>query len=187
MKAQKVKGLDPNGPLGQNLRRIVEVRLAELYSFVPAVLDPGEVKALHDMRIAAKRLRYILEMSEPVFGEVAASGAKEARRLQDLLGEIHDCDESIPMVERHVARLRAEDAAVVREYVEDGAKDLDPALVREAPNRAHYRGLEVLATYFEARRALLYERFLRRWERLERKDFRADIRNGIRERSATPA
>jgi CHAD domain-containing protein len=33
--------------------------------------DPREVEALHDMRIAAKRLRYILEITEPCFGEYA--------------------------------------------------------------------------------------------------------------------
>ena len=58
MKARKVKGLDPDGPLDANLRRIVAVRVAELHSFGKAVLDPSDVEALHDMRIAAKRVRY---------------------------------------------------------------------------------------------------------------------------------
>lgn len=100
MKARKVKGLDPAGPLEDNLRLIVAVRLGELEAFVPQALDPGEQTAQHDMRIAAKRLRYVLELGKPIFGEPAAEGARTARRLQDLLGEIHDCDELLP-------RLRA--------------------------------------------------------------------------------
>ena len=53
MKARKVKGLDPDGTLADNLQRIVAARLDELASFVPKALDPAEVKTLHDMRIAA--------------------------------------------------------------------------------------------------------------------------------------
>src|SRR5438094_616055 len=98
MKARKVTGLDPEGPLEKNLRRIVSVRLQELRSFGPEVGDPNAVKALHDMRIAAKRLRYVLEMGEPVLGAPARRGAKEMRRIQDLLGELHDCDEGVPRV-----------------------------------------------------------------------------------------
>jgi CHAD domain-containing protein len=166
VKARKVKGLDPDGPLDENVRRIIDVRTAEVRSFSPAVLEPHNVSALHDMRIAAKRLRYILELIAPVLGEEAAQRAKLAKKLQDLLGEIHDCDESIPRVERHIARLRSEDAATLREAAGPRASDLDPATAREAPNRRHYRGLEALVAYQRARRDVLYARFLREWESL---------------------
>ena len=124
VKARKVKRLDPGGPLAENVRRIIDVRAREVrMSFSPAVLDPREVEALHDMRIAAKRLRYVLELIAPVFGEPAARGAKRAKKLQDVLGEIHDCDETVPRVERHIERLRLEDAAALREGAEPGASD----------------------------------------------------------------
>jgi CHAD domain-containing protein len=165
MKARKVKGLDPDGPLQDNMRRIIDTRAAELRSFSPAVLDPRNVDALHDMRIAAKRLRYVLELSTPVFGEPAAEGAKRAKKLQDLLGEIHDCDVTIPRVERHIERLRLEDAATLREAAGASAADLDPKAARAAPNRLLYRGLESLAVYLLARRDVLYDRFVREWER----------------------
>ena len=165
MKARKVKGLDPDGPLADNARRIIDVRADELRSFSPAVLDPRNVEDLHDMRIAAKRLRYVLELTTPVFGEPAAEGAKRAKKLQDLLGEIHDCDESIPRVERHIERLRLDDAATVRGAAGAGAADLKPAAAREAPNRLLYRGLESLVVYLRARRDVLYDRFVREWER----------------------
>jgi hypothetical protein len=164
MKARKVKGLDPDGPLAENARRIIDVRSREVRSFSPAVLDPANVEALHDMRIAAKRLRYVLELTAPVFGEPAEQAAKRAKRLQDLLGEIHDCDETVPRVERHIARLRLEDAATLREGAGNDAPDLDPEAAREAPNRLRYRGLEALVAYLRARREVLYARFLREWE-----------------------
>jgi hypothetical protein len=165
MKARKVKGLDPSGPLRENARRIVDVRAGELRSFSPAVLDPRNVEALHDMRIAAKRLRYVLELTAPVFGDEAGRAAKRAKKLQDLLGEIHDCDVTIPRVERHIAWLRLEDAATLREAAGARASDLDPKAGRDAPHRLHYRGLETLVAYLRARRDVLYARFIREWER----------------------
>ena len=168
MKARKVKGLDPDGPLAENAAKIVATRLDELRSFAPAVRDPAAVDELHDMRIAAKRLRYVLEMTAPAFGPPARAGAKAAKKIQDALGEIHDCDEFVPRVEAHVAKLRAEDAEALRNAAGARAKDLDPALAREAPNRRLYRGLEALEVYRRARRVVLYEHFLREWQRLER-------------------
>jgi CHAD domain len=165
MKARKIKGLEPDGPLRDNVSKIVDVRADELRSFSPAVLDPRNVEALHDMRIAAKRLRYVLELTTPVFGEPAAHGAKRAKKLQDLLGEIHDCDVTIPRVERHIARLRLDDAATLRQAAGTRAPDLDPKAARDAPNRLLYRGLESLVVYLRARRDVLYARFVDDWER----------------------
>jgi CHAD domain-containing protein len=164
VKARKVKGLDPDGPLRDNAQKIIDVRAEELRSFSPAVLDPRDVEALHDMRIAAKRLRYVLELTTPVFGDAAIQGAKRAKKLQDLLGEIHDCDESIPRVQRHIDRLRLEDAAALQEAAGPRASDLDPGSAREAPNRLLYRGLESLVVYLRARRDVLYARFVREWD-----------------------
>ena len=175
MKARRVKKLDPDGPLEENVRLIVRVRFDELVSFVPRVLDPAEVEALHDMRIAAKRLRYILELFAPRLGPGAAKAGKVTKKLQDLLGEIHDCDVNMPLVAGHVERLRVDDAAAVRESAGTRASDLDPAVARAAPHRLHYRGLESLHTYLSARRQVLYARFLRDWERLETGTFREDL------------
>ena len=178
MRARKVKGLKPGMPLDEALRRIAATRLAELYSFADAVRDPDAVEELHDMRIAAKRLRYVLEMSEPVLGAPAKVAAKRAKKLQDLLGDIHDCDEFVPRVEAHIARLRSEDAAALRGRAGRG-KDLDPAVAREAPNRRLYRGLEALAAYLRARREVLYARFLREWDELERDALSARLLDGL--------
>ena len=81
MKARRVKGLEPEAPLADNAERIVRVRLDELTSFVPKALDPGEVVALHDMRIAAKRLRYILEITHRCFGPAAEPAVKVVKEL----------------------------------------------------------------------------------------------------------
>ena len=118
MKARKVKGLDPAGPLGDNAERIVRVRLRELYSFMPRAADAAEVTALHDMRIAAKRLRYILEITHPCFGPAAEAAVKVAKQLQEVLGEVHDCDVQLPEVRAFLDELVVADAAALL----DGAK-----------------------------------------------------------------
>lgn len=179
MKAQRVRGLSDEMPFADAVARIVRVRVAELYSFSPAVLDPAEVDALHDMRIAAKRLRYILEMAEPILGEVARRGASRARALQDVLGEIHDCDELLPRVRAHGRRLRAEDLAALSASAAPGAPDLDPAAVARAPNRGRHRGIVSLATYLRARREVLYRRFVEDWAELESGGFREDLLQGL--------
>ena len=179
MKARKVKGLDPDGPLVDNMRRVIAVRVDELYGFVPDALDPDHVEKLHDMRIAAKRLRYLLELSEPLFGVPAKKAARVIKGLQDVLGEIHDCDELLPLADRHVAALRAEDADAVVHAAPAGADDLDPALVRDAPHRSRYRGLELLMVHARARRDLLHARFVGEWRALEKRGFRAELESAL--------
>jgi CHAD domain-containing protein len=105
MRAQRIDGLEADMPLATAARLIVAVRAAELYAFVPEALDERSVAALHDMRIAAKRLRYLLELVGFCFGEVGGEAQGRARELQEVLGEIHDCD---VMLER-IAAIRDRD------------------------------------------------------------------------------
>jgi hypothetical protein len=168
VKARRVKRLDPSAPLAENAARIARARLDELRSFSPRALDPAEVKAQHDMRIAAKRLRYVLETTGFCLGKPAETARRSARDLQDVLGGLHDCDVMLPRVERHMADLRAQDAEAVRERAAD-APDLDPRLVARAPHRTAYRGLDVLMIYIRARRELLFDRFRELWMKHEQR------------------
>ena len=171
MKARKVKGLDPAGALGDNAERIVRVRLGELCSFVPRAGDPAEVEALHDMRIAAKRLRYILEITHPCFGPGAAAAIKPIKQLQDVLGEIHDCDVQLPEVRAFLDELVVEDAAALV----DGAE--------RAPHRDSYAGLAALTAELLARRERCFARFLELWRDLEDDGFRPRLEDAVAARS----
>lgn len=165
MKARQVRKLDPERSLGENAARIVQVRLDEMLALAPRALD-GKTKAQHDMRIAAKRLRYVLELTGFVFGKSADTARRRARDLQDILGEIHDCEVMLPRVREHSKRLQQRDAAAVRAKAGQ-APDLDPRLAARAPHRTAYRGLDVLAVYLGARRELLEDRFTAFWRRQE--------------------
>jgi hypothetical protein len=167
VKARRVKKLDPREPLADNAARIVCVRLDEMRSFAPKALKPKGIKQQHDMRIAAKRLRYVLEATEFCFGRSAEVARRRARDLQEILGELHDCDVMLPRVESHLTQLRDADADAVRKRAGD-ADDLDPALAARAPHRTSYRGLEILMVYLQARRGLLFDRFKTFWVEQER-------------------
>jgi len=166
VKARAVKKLDPAEPLGANAARILKVRLDEMLDFAPKALERDRVTEQHDMRIAAKRLRYVLEVTGFCFGQPADTARRRARDLQDILGEMHDCDVMLPRVRQHLEELQSLDAQAVRERA-GTTPDLDPRLAAQAPHRTAYRGLDVLAVYLRARRELLFDRFVAFWERQE--------------------
>jgi CHAD domain-containing protein len=171
VKARKVRGLDPARPLGENAERIVRARLDELCGFMPQAEDPAEAAALHDMRIAAKRLRYILEITHPCFGPYAEAAIKPVKELQEVLGDVHDCDEQLPEVRAFLDDLVTADAA---------------ALVGGAaapPHRAAYEGLVALTADLLARRERRFADFLELWRDLERKGFRPRLEYAVAERS----
>jgi CHAD domain-containing protein len=121
VKARKVKGLEPRGPLRPNAARIVRTRLDELRGLLGPALDPGAAEAQHDLRIAAKRLRYVLEIAGSCFGQEATTARRAARELQGVLGEIHDCDVMLPRaagIESLQALLRTRRALLFRRFNE---------------------------------------------------------------------
>jgi CHAD domain-containing protein len=177
MKARKVRGLDPAATLTDNARKIVRVRLDELYSFAPQALDPEQATALHDMRIAAKRLRYVLELTGFCFGPYAAKAAGIARDLQDLIGEIHDCDVLEPRIVEHLETLRAEDAQALSSAAI--AQDADAPKSVGAERCELYAALEALAVDERARRQVLFARFSERWAQLQRNHFRKRLLNSL--------
>lgn len=121
MKARRVQGLDPATPLRRNAAAIVRTRLEELRGFAAEALEPKAATAQHDMRIAAKRLRYVLEITGACFGEEAAAARKAAKNLQRVLGDVHDCDVMLPRaagIESLTAFLRARRELLFRRFGE---------------------------------------------------------------------
>ena len=173
MKARKVKGLDPHMRLDDAAETMIGVRVDELCTLAATAQDPSEVQALHDTRIAAKRLRYLLEIMGPVLGEYAATAGKRCKDIQDLLGDVHDCDVMLPRLDALRTEIRAADAGVVA--AGNGARP-DP------PHAGAYRGLERLAVDTVARRRRLFGEWLALWADLQRKGFRARLEHAATER-----
>ena len=64
------------------------------------------VDELHEMRIEAKRLRYALEIVDPLHEGRLAEAIEAVRHVQQVLGEIHDCDVWIGFLPRFLERER---------------------------------------------------------------------------------
>jgi CHAD domain-containing protein len=67
-------------------------RIKELEGLSPSLFEPQRVQPLHEMRIAAKRLRYALDLFAQCWGEPLSVFSREVAKLQSSLGELHDCD-----------------------------------------------------------------------------------------------
>ena len=73
-------------------RTIIRDRLKDLEKLSSSFYRPTDPTQLHEMRIAAKRLRYSIELFETCWGSRIAPFAKQTARLQAALGTVHDCD-----------------------------------------------------------------------------------------------
>jgi CHAD domain-containing protein len=66
--------------------------LNEFLALESCLEQPEKIAELHAMRIAAKKLRYILEAFAPLYEGELKQTLQAMRQIQDELGEIHDCD-----------------------------------------------------------------------------------------------
>ncbi len=73
-------------------REAVAASLDELCELGASLYKPFDIERQHEMRIAAKRLRYAVELFTACWGEKIAPFAVEIAEMQSILGEVHDCD-----------------------------------------------------------------------------------------------
>jgi len=185
-KAKPLTGLDPHAPTEQNARRIARTRLDEMNSWAANVDNPYEVQGLHNLRIAAKRLRYTLEIFEDVLPSACQVNAHELAQLQDELGALHDSDVMIALLR---LCLGGEDAGIAYEQAllkagkqnSKGKLLLQPALVATvldpdgAPSAEQRFGLEQLLLKQVQLREERYRVFRQHWYQLQARDFRREI------------
>jgi CHAD domain-containing protein len=89
----RLNQVEPASPqVFQQAHRNASLRLEEFLSYESCVNRPEQIAELHAMRIAAKRLRYTLEIFAPLYAEELKAPLKTVREAQELLGDIHDCD-----------------------------------------------------------------------------------------------
>ncbi len=91
-KASKVKGLDKKALVTDNAARIIEVRLDDVYQYAPYVEDPQNIEEIHNLRIAAKRLRYTLEMFRFAYPKELKELISEVKQIQSSIGDMRDAD-----------------------------------------------------------------------------------------------
>jgi len=139
----------PDEPYRAAAARIVRVRARELVEQAGGVLDVRDSERVHDMRVASRRLRAVLEIFAPCFPQSEFKGVlRDVKQLADALGARRDPDVHIDALRAFSRPLLAANKPGVARLVED-------LRARQS------RGNEVLATELERMRERgLQERLL---------------------------
>jgi CHAD domain-containing protein len=82
----------PGAAARRRAAQSVRKRLKKLLAEATGLQDAEQYEKHHAMRIAAKRLRYTLELVRPRDATELDAIVNVVKRLQTMLGEIHDCD-----------------------------------------------------------------------------------------------
>ena len=92
-KARDIPGLDAAMPFADAAAATVRVRAEELFEQSENVLDMTDIERVHDMRVASRRLRAVLEIYAPCFPrELFKPLLREVKDLADALGARRDPD-----------------------------------------------------------------------------------------------
>jgi CHAD domain-containing protein len=78
--------------LYQRAYTIINEKLNTFMSYEVYLRQPDNTAMLHAMRIAAKRLRYAMEIFASIYPDELAQPLQAARKSQQILGDLHDCD-----------------------------------------------------------------------------------------------
>jgi len=85
---------------GGRVRRLLMKRLARLDALIDETVDTLDATRAHTLRILAKKLRYDVELVEPALPIAGLLAALVP--LQELLGELHDRDARLPILQRRL-------------------------------------------------------------------------------------
>lgn len=173
-----VDQLDPKSSLAENARAILTVRIAEYYHYTPIVHDEQAGVLLHELRIAAKRLRYTLEMFRDVFGDDGERQIERVKQIQELLGELHDCDVRIDLIEDELINLAGRQMRELSEQLKREPIERHRAITSSAlrpPPDDPRRGLLALLSRQHVARHDFYEQFVERWDTHAAAGMRAEL------------
>lgn len=124
--------------LSQAGRSVIAARLQDMVDLGPCVYEPFNKKALHKLRLAAKRLRYAIDLFGDCWNGELDHYADEVAKMQSALGDVHDCDVWIDLMTKRLkskgrkirANGRSSPAAawVLSEFVKKRSKEYRAAL-----------------------------------------------------------
>jgi CHAD domain-containing protein len=151
-RARDIPGLDGRHSFRATAREAVAIRADEMWEHAAGVLDTEDIERVHDMRVATRRLRAVLEVFAPAFDKQQHKAVlKDVKGLADALGARRDPDVQLvallaigaqlpeadqPGVAAFAARVRAEQgdgnavlAAALRHAEDDDLRGRVEALV----------------------------------------------------------
>ena len=146
-------------------RCVIQRRLEELLAYQQYVDQPHMAEQLHQMRIAAKRLRYTMEVFADVYEGRLDKPLKRAKRLQGQLGQLHDMDVWIDTLPRFIEQER-------RRHVEFHGRLTGFARIKP--------GIDDLLEHCIGERLKAYEQFRGTWDKLSKNRFWPKLRHTLK-------
>lgn len=151
---------EPRKPLADALAALIRAQAEELRRRLEAIQGAWDGERIHTVRIVGKRLRYQLEPLRDCRVADATAAVAHLKRLQDLLGELHDA---------HVLAEELRD--VLAESAAARARELHAVLFGDGPTSRAARpvsanprpGLVAVARLVRERRDVLYDQLEREW------------------------
>lgn len=147
------EGIEPSDFTYDQTRQFVLQRLEQMLLDQDSLDDPDDYRNHHAMRIAAKRLRYTLEIAKPNYGGQLDGIIEATKKVQSLLGDVHDCDVWL----RHLGTFAEEEGTRVQ------------ARFGSAGRFARLRpGIEYLQHERCERRQQVFQELVAYWQELKR-------------------
>jgi CHAD domain-containing protein len=145
-RARPIPTLDWGDAFAIAAAKVVSTRADEVFEMRAGVLDMDDVERLHDMRVATRRLRAVLEIFAPCFPRRAhRTVLRDVKRLADALGARRDPDVQIAALADHAAASPASDRSGVQRLVdhlreEQGAANAALSQALAEADRGELRG-----------------------------------------------
>ena len=165
-KTKKTKDDEPELPaeLFREAADNIGLVLDGMLSRNAAIHNPDDTEGHHMARIAAKKLRYTLEVYRPLYPDRLKSSLLHIKKLQESLGTLHDCDVWAQFLAGVVAQrhqvLSEQDTS--RALANDlGEPPLEPDIVQLLLDRKNERDAiyrELLASWEDAKSHNVWER-----------------------------
>jgi CHAD domain-containing protein len=142
----------------------INKRLEEFLFFENYLPYPDRIKELHLMRIAAKRLRYTLEIFSSLYPDNLEKLLEVMRLVQTNLGEIRDCDVWLNFLPKFLEKERNK---VIKYFG------------NPRPYRRFIPGIQMLQEDRKTNRDLLYNNFLNNWKKWRQEEIWSKLRQTI--------
>lgn len=137
-RARTIDGLHAQLPLDEAAARTVRVRTEELFGHLDRAGSQPDADAVHDVRVATRRLRAALEVYAPCFAAKRLKPVlRDVKALADGLGVRRDADVQLSALASFAAEVKAADlpgveafAARIRADRDGGDELLSAAIAR---------------------------------------------------------
>ena len=139
-------------------------RLDILLGYERWVYNPDAVAEHHAMRIAAKKLRYTMETYAPVYRRNLKKSLARIKKIQEILGDLHDCDVWIDTVMAMLLDERTSPGTDFTTHTIQGSR---------VTSYRHFLSER------ENERKRIYRRFVRYWESVRRTGLWDELRRTL--------